>query len=190
MKHKIRNLSPSSIHEERGWKIEYNSRTMCKFNYEEEGMKKIVSAVIVCVVLIGSFAVAASADVKPEVLVKQREAAMTLLGKYFGPLVAMAQDKAPFNGEVVAQNAAYISVLAKMPWDGFHESTSSEKSAALPAVFKDPAKFKKASEDMQDAVGKLVAVSKGADAAATKAAIGAVGKACGGCHDNFREKKQ
>jgi len=32
-------------------------------------------------------------------------------------------------------------------------------------------------------------VSKGGDEGAIKAQIGAVGKACAGCHDNFREKQ-
>ena len=38
---------------------------------------------------------AAFSQVKPEILVKQRQAAMTLQGKYAGPLGAMAQGKAP-----------------------------------------------------------------------------------------------
>jgi len=32
-------------------------------------------------------------------------------------------------------------------------------------------------------------VSKGGDEGAVKAQIGAVGKACGNCHENFREKQ-
>lgn len=132
----------------------------------------------------------ASAQVKPEQLVKQRQAAMTLQGKYFGPLGAMAQGKAPFDAAVVARNAAFLDVLDKMPWDGFAASTKDVKSAALPAVFTETAKFKEAQDHLQSEVSKLVAVSKGGDEAAVKAQLGAVGKACGGCHDKFREKQQ
>jgi cytochrome c556 len=121
-------------------------------------------------------------------MVKQRQAAMTLQGKYFGPLGGMAQGKVPYDKKIVVRNAGYLTVLNKMPWDGFDSSTANEKSAALPAIFSDNAKFKKAADDMQAAVTKLVSVSKGKDEAATKAAIGAVGKTCGGCHDNFRQK--
>jgi cytochrome c556 len=131
----------------------------------------------------------ATAQVKPEILVKQRQAAMTLQGKYFGPLGGMAQGKVPYNAEVVRRNAAYLEVLTKMPWDGFDPSTRNEKSAALPAVFTDTAKFKEASERLQNEVVKLVAVSKSGDEAAVKAQIGAVGKACGSCHESFREKR-
>jgi cytochrome c556 len=130
----------------------------------------------------------ATAQVKPEVLVKQRQAAMTLQGKYFGPMAAMARDKAPFRADVVAYNASLLDALARMPWDGFDASTKDVKSATLPAAFTDTAKFKAAQDQLQSAVDKLVAASKGSDMVATKAAIGGVGKTCGGCHENFRQK--
>jgi len=131
----------------------------------------------------------AAAQAKPEQLVKQRQAAMTLQGKYFGPLGAMAQSKAPYNAAVVARNAAFLDVLAKMPWDGFAASTKDIKSAALPAVFTDAAKFKEAQDRLESEISKLVSVSKSGDEAAVKAQLGAVGKSCGGCHENFREKQ-
>jgi cytochrome c556 len=158
------------------------------FPTKEEHMKKVIIALLSLILCIG-FAAAAFSQMKPEVLVKQRQAAMTLQGKYFGPLAAMAQGKTPFNAEVVARNAGYLEVLTKMPWDGFQESTATVKSRALPAVFSESAKFKKDAEEMQAAVGKLVSVSKSKDEAAVKAAIGALGKACGACHDHFREKE-
>ncbi|MBI5910354.1 MAG: cytochrome c [Betaproteobacteria bacterium] len=132
----------------------------------------------------------AAAQAKPEQLVKQRQAAMTLQGKYFGPLGAMAQGKAPYNAELVRHNAAFLDVLAKMPWDGFAASTKDVKSATLPAVFTDAAKFKEAQDRLQSEISKLVSVSKSGDEAAVKAQLGAVGKSCGGCHENFREKQQ
>ena len=131
----------------------------------------------------------AAAQAKPEQLVKQRQAAMTLQGKYFGPLGAMAQGKAPYNAELVRRNAAFLDVLAKMPWDGFAASTNGVKSAALPAVFTDTAKFKEAQDRLESEISKLVSVSKSGDEAAVKAQLGAVGKSCGGCHENFREKQ-
>src|SRR5579859_364645 len=128
---------------------------------------------------------AALAQAKPEVLVKQRQAAMTLQGKYFFTLAGMAQGKVPYNHDVVARNAGYLDALDKMPWDGFPESTKDVKdvkTAALPAIWSDPAKFKQAQEHLQSEVSKLVQVAKGGNEAAVKAQIGAVGKSCGGCH--------
>jgi len=135
------------------------------------------------------YGAAALAQAKPETLVKQRQAAMTLQGKYFGPLGLMAGGKIPYNAEVVARNAAYLDVLNKMPWDGFAENTKDVKSRALPAVYTENAKFKESAERMQSAVGQLVKVSKGGDEATVKAAISDINKACGACHDNFRAKQ-
>jgi cytochrome c556 len=133
----------------------------------------------------------ALAQAKPETLVKQRQAAMTLQGKYFGPMAGMAQGKIPYNADTVAMNAAFLDALSRMPWDGFAESTkdTTVKTAALPAIWSEPAKFKEAQENFQNAVQGLVKVSRGGDEATQKAAIGAVGKTCGGCHQNFREKQ-
>ena len=133
----------------------------------------------------------AMAQAKPETLVKQRQSAMTLQGKYFGPMAGMAQGKVPYNADTVAMNTAFLDALSRMPWDGFAESTkdTTVKTAALPAIWSEPAKFKEAQDRLQNEVSKLVAVSKGGDEAAVKAQLGATGKACGGCHENFREKQ-
>ena len=150
-------------------------------------MNKKILCVGMALVMGAAFAVIAFAQDKPEVLVKQRQAAMTLQGKYFGPLGAMAQGKIPYNAEVVTRNAAFLNALDKMPWDGFTPATKDLKSQTLPAAFNDPAKFKIAQERLQEVIAKLVEVKSGNEAAG-KAAITEVGKACGGCHDNFREK--
>ncbi len=131
----------------------------------------------------------AFAQAKPDVLVKQRQAAMTLQGKYFGPLAGMASGKVPYNAEIVARNVAYLDVLNKMPWDGFTENTKDIKSRALPEVYSDNAKFKEATTHTQSALAQLVKVSKGGDEATVKAAITDVSKSCAACHDSFRAKQ-
>jgi cytochrome c556 len=141
------------------------------------------------VIALGAMGGAALAQQKPEVLVKQRQSAMTLIGKYFGPLGGMAQGRVPFDAKVVQRNADYLATLSQMPWDGFDPATKDTKSAALPAVFNDSGKFKEAASRLTSEVQKLQQVAKSGDEGAVKAQIGAVGKACGGCHDNFREKK-
>ena len=150
--------------------------------------KTVVAAAVV--ISLGVAAGAAFAQVKPDVLVKQRQSAMTLIGKYFGPLGGMAQGKVPFDAKIVQRNAEYLGALSQMPWDGFDASTQSVKSRALPALWEQPGKVKEAVERFTSEVGKLQQVSKGGDEGAIKAQIGAVGKACANCHDNFREKQQ
>lgn len=151
-------------------------------------MKKTGVAAAVALAL-GIAAGAALAQAKPEVLVKQRQAVMTLQSKYFGPMAAMAQGKAPYNADVVRRNAAFLDNLSRMAWDGFDANTKGVKSAALPAIYEQPQKFRDAASRLENEAHKLYQVSQSGDEAAVKAQIGAVGKSCGGCHEGFRQKQ-
>jgi cytochrome c556 len=149
-------------------------------------LKLVVSGLALLVA--AGYGAAALAQAKPDVLVKQRQAAMTLQGKYFGPMAGMPSGKAPYNADTVARNAVILEVLTKLAWDGFAESTKDEKSRALPAVFTDSAKFKDFADRLQAATAQLAKVSKGGDEATVKSAIAGVGRLCGECHDDFRAK--
>ena len=151
-------------------------------------MRKMLIAAGLGAALAAASALNAHAQTKPDVLVKQRQAAMVLQAKYFGPLGGMAAGRIPFDASLVARNAGYLEVLTKLAWDGFDASTSAEKSRALPEIHQDPAKFKAASDALQADVARLVAATKEGNEAATKAAIGAVGQHCGSCHDAFRTR--
>src|SRR5207247_9974039 len=146
-------------------------------------------AVVVALAL-GVAAGAVLAQAKPEQLVKQRQSVMTLQGKYFGPMAAMAQGKAPYNADIVRRNAAFLDNLTRMPWDPFEPSTQAVKpSGALPAIWEQSAKFKEAASRLENEANKLYEVSRSRDEASVKAQIGAVGKACGACHNDFRQKQ-
>jgi cytochrome c556 len=149
--------------------------------------KKLVAAGVALALGAGA-AATAIAQVKPEVLVKQRQAAMTLQGKYIGPLVGMLKGTVPYDAGVAARNAGFLDALSQMPWDGFAESTKGEKSRALPVIWTDAAKFKQSQDQLRTSVGALVAATKGGNEAGVKSAVSDVLKACNSCHDNFREK--
>lgn len=152
---------------------------------------RLLSAGLAVVLGAGSgYAVIAFSQAKPESLVKQRQAVMTLHGKYFyGHLRPIAQGKIPYDANRATTAAGFLEALSRMPWDGFVPSTKDVKSGALPAVFTDTAKFKEAQDRYQSETAKLVSVTKTGDEAAVKAQIGAVSKACDGCHESFREKQ-
>jgi cytochrome c556 len=151
-------------------------------------MKKGLFLSAVALALSAVYIAPAFSQAKPDVLVKQRQSAMVLIGKYFGPLNAMAQGKVPYDAGVVARNAGYVDTLSRMPWDGFVASTKGEQSRALPAIFTDTGKFKEAQDRFQTEASKLASMSKG-DEAAVKAQISAVNKTCAACHDDFRERR-
>jgi len=153
--------------------------------------KKLLSACMAVVMGAGAgYASMVLAQQKPEVLVKQRQAAMILQGKYFGPLNGMATGKAPFNKDAAVRNSGYLEVLSNMAWDGFDPSTkdTTEKTRALPAIYENDAKFKEYQDRFKGGATKLHAAAKSGDEGAFKAAAGDVGKACSGCHNDFRAK--
>ena len=149
--------------------------------------KTLVAAGIA--ITLGGVAGTALAQAKPDVLVKQRQSAMTLIGKYWGPIAGMASGKvSPYNADVVSRNATYLENLTQMPWDGFHENTKGEKSRALPEVWSQKAKFDELSQRLQAEAMKLGQVARAKDEAGVKQQFAAVGKVCGACHESFRQK--
>jgi cytochrome c556 len=152
-------------------------------------MRKVLGAAAMALALAGMAGIAA-AQQKPDVLVKQRQSAMTLIGKYWGPIAGMASGKvSPYNADVVSRNATYLENLAQMPWDGFHESTKGEKSRALPAAWEQKAKFDELAQRLQSETAKLGQLARAKDEAGVKQQYAAVGKVCGACHESFREKQ-
>ena len=150
--------------------------------------KNLVAAVLA--VAIGGLAGIAAAQQKPDVLVKQRQSAMTLIGKYWGPIAGMASGKVtPYNADVVSRNATYLENLAQMPWDGFHDSTKGEKSRALPETWSQKAKFDELAQRLQSETAKLGEMARAKNEAGVKEQYAAVGKVCGACHEGFRAKQ-
>src|SRR2546423_7076789 len=139
-------------------------------------MKKRLMLAGLAVALGTGYTLPAFSQVKPETLVKQRQAAMTLQGKYAGPLGAMAAGKAPYNADTVAFNSAMLDALSRMPWDGFAPSTkdTTAKTAALPTIWSEPAKFKQAQDNFQEAVKHLVMMCSDVYLATVQAEIGTV----------------
>src|SRR4029079_1361923 len=131
-------------------------------------MKKSLVAAALAVTL-GSLAGFAAAQVKPEIMVKQRQSAMALIGKYCVQIAGMASGKvSPYNADVVARNATYLENLAQMPWDGFHDSTKDEKRRALPEVYSQKAKFDELSQRLQSETAKLGQLARAKDEAGVK----------------------
>ena len=151
-------------------------------------MKKSILATGVALALGVGIAANAMAQAKPDVLVAQRQAAMKLQGKYLGPIGGMMKGAVPYNADTVALNATFLENLSRMPWDGFQPSTSGEKSAAKPEIYKDMAKFRAAADMLEAATARLGVAARAKDEAGVRASFGGVAKACGSCHDEFRVK--
>jgi cytochrome c556 len=150
---------------------------------------KIFVSVATAVALITA-SLAAMAQARPDVLVKQRQAVMTLQGKYIGPIAGMATGKVPYNADALARNATYLENLVQMAWDGFHESTKDERNTrALPKIYSEKAKFDDYAQRLQAEASKLAQAARAKDEAGVKKQFPAVLNTCNGCHDDFRQKQ-
>ncbi len=144
------------------------------------------------VLMLGAAAPSLAADEsKADEQIKYRQSAMTLVKTYFGPMGAMSQDKMPFDKARVAQYSEILAMLAKLPVDQYpagSEKGDKLKTRAKAEAWTDGAKLKQVNDKFVQESAKLAQVAKGNDVKAIKAQIGAVGKTCKACHDDFKEK--
>ena len=126
-----------------------------------------------------------------EQAVLTRQGLLKVMGFYMGPLGGMLKNKVPFDAAKAGENAAHIAQLGGMIPDVFVFDTrkvTSVKTKAQDGIWTNSADFKAKADDLVKAANALVEASKSGDKGTTLKAAAAVGKACGACHDNFRNK--
>ena len=146
---------------------------------------------LVGVVLVAGIAGVAHAQAlfgKAEDAIKYRQSALFVMGQHFGRIGAVVKGERPFDKTEVANNAAIVEEMSKLPWDAFVAGTDKGKTQAKPEIWTDAAKFKSRHEKLEQETAKLAQVAKGGDLNAIKAQFGETGKACKACHDDFRKK--
>lgn len=152
-------------------------------------MKRVFLAAAAAVGLACALPAAAQFQ-KPEDAIKYRQSVLTVMANHFGRIGAMAQGRVPFDAKVAADNMVIVNDMAKLPFVAFADGTDKGMpNRAKPEIWKEPAKFKAAADKLQVEVGKLDAAVKTGNLDNVKAAVGAVGGACKGCHDDFRAEK-
>jgi len=126
-------------------------------------------------------------------LIKARQSDMQIRSFSAGPLFGMAKGKIAYDAELAGQLANNLKTLLELEmgraWKkGTDNKAYSGKTAALPEIWSTYPKISEKGKAYAKAVGELAAVAgNGLDA--LKGKIGALGKGCKGCHDDFREKK-
>lgn len=133
------------------------------------------------------------ADKAIEAAVKARQAQMQLYAFNLGLLGNMAKGTVEYDAAAASGAAGNLAALSRMNqsryWpQGSDTESFGEGTRALPAIWQEGSKageigkeFGMAAAAMEDAAGN------GLDA--LRGAIGAVGKTCGACHDDYRQPK-
>ena len=125
---------------------------------------------------------------KPEDAIKYRQSAMFVMANHFGRVGAMANGRVPFDANAVQVNADVVAAMSKLPFAGFIDGTDKGNTKAKPEIWTEAEKFRAGATKMQEEVAKLAVAAKSGNIDTVKAAFGAAGQACKGCHDNYRKE--
>ena len=127
---------------------------------------------------------AAQADV-----MKDREALMKGFGQRVGVIKgALVEGKGSI--EDAAAAAQQIADGAPKIPSVFPEGSNGGESEALPVIWQKWPEFEAKATNMQHLAAELATAAKGGDKSAAMAAFANLGKnGCGGCHEQFRQKK-
>jgi cytochrome c556 len=158
-------------------------------------MSPIVKSIcgLVAAATIGlSGAAIADSHVDPAIAgaIKARQSHMQLYAHNLGILGAMAQDKAPYDAEAAtnaANNLVALVALNQMSyWPAGSAAGNVDGTRALPAIWEDfPGVMAKVGA-LTDAAAAMQTAA-GTDLDGLKAAMGALGGACGSCHQAYRQ---
>ena len=160
-------------------------------------MKQRIKVLALGIAVAAGASSVALAQVKPEDAIRARQSIMRVVALNFGPIANMAQDKAPFNKEVVVTNSTRLETLWQMDPSRFFVAGTDRPvpgakiasfTDAKPEIWSEQDRFKSAFDKTGQAIVKLAQTAQSGDEQAIKAAAGDVGKACKGCHDDFRAK--
>jgi cytochrome c556 len=138
----------------------------------------------------GAAAGPASPEEAAQKAVDLRQSLFRLIGYSFGPVGGMLKNKVPFDAALAAKSAQRLETLSPMIAEVFNEDTRKFqlKTKAREGIWTNKSDFQAKNDDLVKASAALTAAAKGGDKKAVMQAAAAVGKACGACHDNFRDK--
>lgn len=120
--------------------------------------------------------------------IKYRQNQMAALGGHMGSIAALVKGEVPFTDQLAA-HAQALAATAAFTEAVFKEQAVSNKSGAKASIWTDWDRFAAGANDLQKAAEQLAQAASANDQAGVRRSVAAVGKACKGCHDRFKEDK-
>ena len=126
--------------------------------------------------------------------IKARKAYMQVVKWNAGPLFGMAKGKIDYDAGFATSLATNLQTLSQLDngamWPDGSDNVSYEgETRALPEIWSTYPKVAEANQAWADAVAALVPAA-GSSLDELRDKIGAVGKGCKGCHDDFRAEDE
>ncbi|MCB1739354.1 MAG: cytochrome c [Gammaproteobacteria bacterium] len=123
--------------------------------------------------------------------IEYRQSVFKVIVWDFGVMGAMVKGEKDFDAKDFARRAERVADMAPRIAEGFPAGSDMAdiETRAKPEIWSDAAGFKQAWQRLVDETEKLAMVAKSGDEAAMKKQFAATGKACKGCHDDYRKPK-
>jgi cytochrome c556 len=155
----------------------------------------MLSVLALCAAALLAPTIAVSQD-KPDAgqkAITARQGYMQVVVWEAGPLFGMAKGKMDYDADAAAGHAANLKAISdydvtRLFVAGTSKADRPGKTRTLAEYWADPAKTQQALDDWRAAVA-VVAEEAGKGQAELAAAVGEMGKTCGGCHKPFRAKE-
>lgn len=157
-------------------------------NMNSETVKAWTISALVAMALVAASPMARAAD-DPANIVKYRRTVMQTIAGHINAIAGIVKGKVSFPAHI-APHARAMHAMSNLLYDIFPEGTGVGKTRAKPEIWQEPVKFRAAIDAFRSESGRLALIAEGGDLAAIGAQLKKVGKACGGCHKPFRQKKK
>jgi len=126
---------------------------------------------------------------KTEPLQSLRQSYFALVGMTFGPMGDMVKGKIDWDQVTFERWARDLAAVSTYNVErGFAPGSEEGKTRAKPEIWLDLEEFGEHLEELRAETAKLAEVAKTGDRDAIQAQFGATGKACKGCHDEYKAK--
>lgn len=154
-------------------------------------MKKatIVATGLLAICLTAGASAAVKSEKQAKAAVTYRQSLFQLVKSNSGPMFGMAKGALPFNAKVMATNSMRLEQLADMMNDYLLVDTTKFDVAtdAKPALFSNVDDVRTKVIAFKKAAMGISAAVKTGDEGKYAMAIGALGKTCKSCHDDYKE---
>ena len=127
--------------------------------------------------------------------IKARQAMFQTYSFNSGILGDMAKEKMPYDADIASEAAANLDAAANFgqsqfwPQGSDSETEGNAKNRALPKIWETYPDITEKADALKEATAAMMAVA-GDGLEPLQGAMGDVGAACKGCHDNFRAERK
>jgi len=118
-----------------------------------------------------------------------RQSWFAMVASNFGPMVAMVKGEMPWDERMMAGYSDQLAALMTLDvMRGFKDGADKGTTRAKPEIWQNKADFESKMNDLKSAANKLQTVANTNDRKAIALQVGATGKACKACHDEYKSK--